>query len=406
MRAFTREEFYELVWSKPMTTLAKEFGLSDVALHKVCRKHEIPNPPLGWWAKKAAGKEPSVLPLPELLHLDVGTVVIAAGIVRDEPAWLADVRENARLIASTETCIPDGAFHPIVARTIAALRKAKSAEKGLIGVAGPNAIECLLGPPSIDRLEAILPRIVAAAQAQGFELVSGKERAQFDNGRAHVGFVISETYRRVKHVLTPAETAEIKKSEREARGLDWREAFMLPTVQVPEWDYHPTGLLSFEMKREFYADHASVRLSFRDAKVQRLENVAPDIGVAIAVLAASQAECRKQATLEAQRRENEQERRAKAERARHIEERRKAELGMILDEVAATERLRTLLCSLRPEVADEPASRVSTFTDWAERHLVEREQALSAAGLAARLESKRLFGEDDDHALRPSHSYR
>src|SRR3546814_15091769 len=55
-RVFTREEFYDLVWSKPMTHLAKEFALSDVALHKVCKKHNIPNPPLGWWGQKAAGK--------------------------------------------------------------------------------------------------------------------------------------------------------------------------------------------------------------------------------------------------------------------------------------------------------------------------------------------------------------
>ncbi len=32
-RVFTREEFYELVWSKPLTHLAKEFAISDVALH-------------------------------------------------------------------------------------------------------------------------------------------------------------------------------------------------------------------------------------------------------------------------------------------------------------------------------------------------------------------------------------
>ena len=56
-RVFTRQEFYDLVWSKPMTHLAKEFALSDVALHKICKKHDIPNPPLGWWAKKAAGKK-------------------------------------------------------------------------------------------------------------------------------------------------------------------------------------------------------------------------------------------------------------------------------------------------------------------------------------------------------------
>lgn len=34
-QGFTREQPYELVWWKPMPHLAKEFGLSDVALHKV-----------------------------------------------------------------------------------------------------------------------------------------------------------------------------------------------------------------------------------------------------------------------------------------------------------------------------------------------------------------------------------
>ena len=36
--SFSRREFYDLVWSKPMIHLAKEFGVSDVALHKICRK--------------------------------------------------------------------------------------------------------------------------------------------------------------------------------------------------------------------------------------------------------------------------------------------------------------------------------------------------------------------------------
>ncbi|VFU08428.1 protein of unknown function [Methylocella tundrae] len=56
-RVFTREEFYELVWSKPMAHLATEFVIAHVALHKICRKHGILNPPLGWWAKKAVGKK-------------------------------------------------------------------------------------------------------------------------------------------------------------------------------------------------------------------------------------------------------------------------------------------------------------------------------------------------------------
>lgn len=47
-----------------MTKLAKAFGLSDVGLAKICRKHDIPRPPRGYWAKKLHGQEPARIPLP------------------------------------------------------------------------------------------------------------------------------------------------------------------------------------------------------------------------------------------------------------------------------------------------------------------------------------------------------
>jgi hypothetical protein len=34
----SREDLYELVWSKPITEFAKDFGLSDATLAKRCRK--------------------------------------------------------------------------------------------------------------------------------------------------------------------------------------------------------------------------------------------------------------------------------------------------------------------------------------------------------------------------------
>jgi hypothetical protein len=41
-----------------MRTLAERYGLSDVGLAKICRAADIPTPPRGYWAKKAAGKAP------------------------------------------------------------------------------------------------------------------------------------------------------------------------------------------------------------------------------------------------------------------------------------------------------------------------------------------------------------
>ena len=44
----SRIELYELVWTKPMTHLSKELGLSDVGLRKICVKFGIPLPQRGY----------------------------------------------------------------------------------------------------------------------------------------------------------------------------------------------------------------------------------------------------------------------------------------------------------------------------------------------------------------------
>ena len=62
-RSFKRDELYELVWSEPIKTLAVRYGVSDVALAKTCRRHAIPVPPRGYWAKIQAGKKAFTQPL-------------------------------------------------------------------------------------------------------------------------------------------------------------------------------------------------------------------------------------------------------------------------------------------------------------------------------------------------------
>ncbi len=61
----TRLELYNLVWSTPISQLSKTLGYSDVGIAKICRKHKIPHPPRGYWAKKQAGQTPRQIPLPD-----------------------------------------------------------------------------------------------------------------------------------------------------------------------------------------------------------------------------------------------------------------------------------------------------------------------------------------------------
>src|SRR5258705_534307 len=63
---YRRTELYEQVWKEPVRTVAKRYGVSDVALGKVCRKLSIPLPGLGYWTRIRLGQKAPHPPLPEL----------------------------------------------------------------------------------------------------------------------------------------------------------------------------------------------------------------------------------------------------------------------------------------------------------------------------------------------------
>ncbi|MCG7879145.1 MAG: hypothetical protein N0C90_22845, partial [Candidatus Thiodiazotropha endolucinida] len=64
MKDLSREELFTLVWEQPARQIARELGISDVALGKLCRRLQVPKPPRGYWARVASGKTPRKPPLP------------------------------------------------------------------------------------------------------------------------------------------------------------------------------------------------------------------------------------------------------------------------------------------------------------------------------------------------------
>ncbi|MBV7334628.1 hypothetical protein KFU94_41605 [Chloroflexi bacterium TSY] len=57
-QALSAEELQRLVWTKSILQLSEEFGKSDVAIKKRCKKLGISTPPRGFWAKVYNGKIP------------------------------------------------------------------------------------------------------------------------------------------------------------------------------------------------------------------------------------------------------------------------------------------------------------------------------------------------------------
>ena len=76
--SFERQKLFDEVWATPVKTLAKEHGLSDVGLRKICIALDIPMPPRGYWQKLAAGK---TIPKPPLHKTAVATTYTRATYV-------------------------------------------------------------------------------------------------------------------------------------------------------------------------------------------------------------------------------------------------------------------------------------------------------------------------------------
>lgn len=52
----SRSELHDLVWSKPMTEIARQFGLRDQHIAKACDGADIARPRAGHWQKVEHGK--------------------------------------------------------------------------------------------------------------------------------------------------------------------------------------------------------------------------------------------------------------------------------------------------------------------------------------------------------------
>lgn len=72
---FTREEIYEMVWSEPLSKLARKYSISDNGLRKICKKHNIPLPTNGHWQRVKWGYKTDKKSLPKVSK-DPGKIVL------------------------------------------------------------------------------------------------------------------------------------------------------------------------------------------------------------------------------------------------------------------------------------------------------------------------------------------
>lgn len=398
-QTFTRREFYDLVWSKPMIHLAKEFGVSDVALHKICRKHNIPNPPLGWWAKKAAGKVVKQIPLPEVESDRPDVIIIRNAPAADWKTQAIEVAEEKARSAPRPSAAMPRRGSAIVRSTIAALRRGHANDQGLISVREAGLVPCSVSKQSISRVAELLPKLEAAGEIQGFRLTSDNEPSRFSDGTQTVKFEIIEGYTRRKHELSTKEKSAIAAWQKRIERRDWRYVHDDNYPTLPDWDYSPTGRLSVLFEAVWYYGQPSPRRSFNDGKRQRLEDMVDKIAIGIAVVAAAKAKRSQEEEERAKKREKERKAQEAAARSRYIEDRRQGELTSLLLAQQRFDLLEQLRARLFGEAFSGGESRISVFESWLQKQIDQNRQLLTREGLETHFEIMSLFGQDDDRGF-------
>lgn len=165
----SRKELYDQVWTTSMVKLAKQYGLSDVGLAKICKKHNIPRPPLGYWAKKYAGYNVKPIPLPD--GEDV-TIVISPN------PYSQNNLKAKKASPETQTCymhndepitVPDRLSdpHPLIRQSSEILNASQTNELGIITPAKKDCLDIMVSRDSLRRALRIMDTVIKVLAKHG-----------------------------------------------------------------------------------------------------------------------------------------------------------------------------------------------------------------------------------------------
>lgn len=303
----TREELYEQVWSEPISKLAQRYGLSDVGLAKICRRLRVPVPYRGYWRKKEVGQTARRTPLPTLrqsLAPQLREVTLRPQPNGAEAEETGPVAEQEHFESLPENRIAVAEVlenpHPLVAQTVAALRRAKPDEQGYLRPKTTSWLAVRVTLDSADRAMCILDALLKALDARGYATTirAGDQPATIVRIREEeLSIAIEERIKRVERT-PPARPGR--------HGSTWA---------YPQYDWEATGQLALKIENTWGSD---VRQTWSDAKQQRLEGCLNSFTVGLV----KAAEGNKAQRLEREARERE---RRAAEERRLLDIRRREE---------------------------------------------------------------------------------
>ncbi|WP_276216563.1 hypothetical protein [Pseudomonas putida] len=379
--SFPALELFEKVWSTPVLTLAREIGVSDVALGKACRKAGIAVPRRGHWAKPAT-KRPKK-PAPPISNELVSFRVLDRTLF---PEKLASVTDEIPL--PPKVTIPDSLVdpHPLVDRWRKTAQKAKAIE-GRLALQQDNVLNTRISPALIDRAAILLDTLIKHTETNGCKWAVSKQQTTvtFDGETVYV--TLRE--RLLKQELPPPPPDPKPKRV-------WTPDFS--RMGLPRYEFLSTGELTLILRES--PDYGPQK-TFSDAKIERIEDKIHLFTTGLEALILRIRAARKESE-ERRRRDEEEERVRKAHAIKSEQQRRlRKRLVQNLERWEKANRLRSFVDAVvRDSKAD--ADQIDAWAEWARQQAALLDPSTSPAtiSLDCQIESYftgyRIAKDEDD----------
>lgn len=345
-KTLKREELYDLVWSVPMIKLAKRFDLSDQGLVKKCKKHNIPRPKMGYWAKLEYGKTVKKTALPSNTDQTLE-------LVEFKPRFRSAFPDSEAKPLTKDLAfrIPKRvhSYHPLI-KEYRKLKDSKLLDQYGRHIFRNTSIDLGLKvtPGTFNRACLFMQGIIKLFGSYGWILEKDTGYRGDANYGAFVfqgeklGFELKEPV-----TLIPAEITKLKRDDR----YSW-----------PTKEYTPTGNLEFSIDGTHWR---GLQSCWKDTTKEKLENrlvsIAQGFGQAF--------EYKKLKTIQRKAEELEWEQRVKRNqellRLKNIEEARRSHLFALTQDFEQAGSIRNLILAFKE--SDNREEGFDKWLDWAEK---------------------------------------
>lgn len=239
----TRTELYGLIWLKPATRIAEEFGVTPAAVFAACHKLNVPRPGRGHWVRLEFGKGDERPPLPPLPGSGPESVELTARRARpsrvEEPSPASETTPAQTTPPETNPSAPLE-DHPVVKETRAAYRGGSKDPKH--GTTNPKPdhphVWVFATSGALDRAFSLLNQLLWMLERNGFTFRIDEKthmyRAVFVATDSALDFSIQEVIEPDKSEPTPEEKRQPYFFRRWRYIATGRLRFILS-------EYHPQG---------------------------------------------------------------------------------------------------------------------------------------------------------------------